>query len=216
MRYLFGKSKLRELILAALAAGACSVSAAGAPRVTQSSTTPAGKKAATRSAAHHSSSARASSPKASSAAASAKNTTPASTAPKPTAANSGAKKTGVKSARGKASSRRKTQKVKGQEAPTPDRINEIQEALVAKGAFTGTPSGKWDDDTVDAMKKFQTSQGLNPSGKLDALTLQKLGLGSQTAGMAKPTPPPNWVNRLRNTTSSPEPEPATDTDEPRN
>jgi hypothetical protein len=30
---------------------------------------------------------------------------------------------------------------------------------------------------------------LNPSGKLDALTLQKLGLGSQTAGVAAPMPP---------------------------
>ena len=35
------------------------------------------------------------------------------------------------------------------------------------------------------MKNFQTSHGLNPSGKLDAPTLQKLGLGSQTAGVAR-------------------------------
>jgi hypothetical protein len=39
------------------------------------------------------------------------------------------------------------------------------------------------------MKKFQAGHGLNPSGKLDALTLQKLGLGSQTAGVAAPMPP---------------------------
>ena len=87
--------------------------------------------------------------------------------------------------------------------PTPERINEIQEALASKGAFTGTPTGAWDDSTVDAMKKFQSSHGLDPTGKLDALTLQKLGLGSQTAGLAAPTPPPNAVNRLRNTSSLP-------------
>jgi hypothetical protein len=103
----------------------------------------------------------------------------------------------------KSSSRKKTKKVKGQAAPTPERISEIQEALARKGVLTGAPSGKWDDATVEAMKKFQLSSGLNPSGKLDALTLQKLGLGSETAGLAAPTPPPNSSNRLRNISSSP-------------
>ena len=94
-------------------------------------------------------------------------------------------------------SSRHTHKVKGQAAPTPDRINEIQEALAAKGAYDGTPSGKWDDSTSDAMRKFQSTHGLNPTGKLDAPTLQKLGFGSETAGMGAPTPPPNSVaNRL--------------------
>jgi len=88
-------------------------------------------------------------------------------------------------------------------APTPERINEIQEALARKGAYTGTPTGKWDDSTADAMKHFQSANGLNPTGKLDALTLQKLGLGSETAGIAAPTPPPNSANRLMNTSSEP-------------
>jgi murein L,D-transpeptidase YcbB/YkuD len=78
---------------------------------------------------------------------------------------------------------------KGQTAPTPDRISEIQTALAKDGSFAGTPNGKWDDSTVDAMRKFQSTHGLNPTGKLDALTLQKLGLGSQTAGIAPPMPP---------------------------
>ena len=95
----------------------------------------------------------------------------------------------------KTSSRRKE---KGQMAPTPDRISTIQEALAKDGSFTSTPNGKWDDSTVDAMKKFQGAHGLNPSGKLDALTLEKLGLGSQTAGVAEPVAPPNSTSRLTN------------------
>lgn len=79
--------------------------------------------------------------------------------------------------------------MRGQKAPTADRISEIQSALARDGSFDGTPNGKWDDATVEAMKKFQDSHGLNPTGKLDAKTLQKLGLGSQTAGIAPPTPP---------------------------
>lgn len=103
----------------------------------------------------------------------------------------------------KSSARRRSKKVKGQAAPTPERITEIQQALANKGAFDGAPNGKWDDSTVAAMKRFQSSNGLTPTGKLDALTLQKLGLGSETTGLAPPTPPPNSANRLRNNSSSP-------------
>jgi len=91
---------------------------------------------------------------------------------------------------------RKSNRVKGQAAPTTDRINEIQSALAKKGFYAGEPSGKWDEDSTEAMKKFQSANGLTPSGKYDAWTLQKLGLGSGTAGMGAPTAPPNTANRL--------------------
>jgi cytoskeletal protein RodZ len=94
----------------------------------------------------------------------------------------------------KTSSRKK--KDKGQMAPTSDRITEIQQALAKDGSYSAAPSGKWDDSTVDAMRKFQTTHALNPTGKLDALTLEKLGLGSTTAGVAEPVAPPNSTSRL--------------------
>ncbi len=87
------------------------------------------------------------------------------------------------------STKKATRRERGQKAPAPERISEIQTALAKDGSFGGKPSGKWDPATIDAMKKFQESHGLNPSGKLDAKTLQKLGLGSQTAGLAPPMPP---------------------------
>jgi hypothetical protein len=83
-----------------------------------------------------------------------------------------------------ATKREPTQKV-----PTPDRITEIQSALAHNGYYQGTPSGKWDATTVAAMQKFQSANGLDPSGKLDALSLQKLGLGSSVAGVSAPRPP---------------------------
>ncbi len=123
-------------------------------------------------------------------------------------------------ARARKSSKHSKRRERGQKAPTSDRISEIQQALakdgsfagtpngkwdnstveamrkfqaghgLAKdGSFAGTPNGKWDNSTVEAMKKFQAGHGLNPGGKLDAPTLQKLGLGSQTAGVAAPMPP---------------------------
>jgi peptidoglycan hydrolase-like protein with peptidoglycan-binding domain len=76
-----------------------------------------------------------------------------------------------------------------QKAPTADRVSEIQTALSRGGYFEGSPNGKWDSSTVAAMQKFQSANGLNSSGKIDATTLQKLGLGSSTAGLNAPKPP---------------------------
>lgn len=79
-----------------------------------------------------------------------------------------------------------------QKAPTPDRIREIQSALSRNGYYQDEPTGKWDTHTVAAMRKFQDDNGLEPTGKLDALSLQKLGLGSDIAGVSAPKqiPPP--------------------------
>src|ERR1700730_10767437 len=83
---------------------------------------------------------------------------------------------------------KKKGKVKGQAAPTADRIKEIQTALQKDGSYEGTPTGKWDAATMDAMKKYQDKKGINPTGKIDAVTLNKLGLGSGTAGKGAPVP----------------------------
>jgi peptidoglycan hydrolase-like protein with peptidoglycan-binding domain len=88
----------------------------------------------------------------------------------------------------KRSASSRTPKVKMQMAPTSDRIREIQTALAASDAYKGEPTGKWDAASVDAMKHFQQVNGLNPTGKLDAHSLQKLGLGSETAGRGAPRP----------------------------
>ncbi len=86
----------------------------------------------------------------------------------------------------KKSTRRTTRSSRGQAAPAADRIREIQAALARSGHYQGEPTGKWDANTTTAMRNFQQSQGLKETGKLDALTLQKLGLGSPVAGLAPP------------------------------
>jgi peptidoglycan hydrolase-like protein with peptidoglycan-binding domain len=75
-----------------------------------------------------------------------------------------------------------------QKAPTPARISEIQSALARNGYYQGEPNGKWDSNTIASMQKFQSSNGLEASGKLNALSLQKLGLGSSIAGVGAPKP----------------------------
>jgi hypothetical protein len=83
---------------------------------------------------------------------------------------------------------KKKAKVKGQTAPTPDRIKEIQTALQKDGSYEGEPTGKWDAATTDAMRKYQDKIGVSPTGKIDAVSLNKLGLGSDTAGKGAPVP----------------------------
>jgi hypothetical protein len=78
--------------------------------------------------------------------------------------------------------------VHAQAAPTPDRIKEIQTALQREGAYSGQPTGKWDTATSEALRKYQTDNGFAPTGKIDALSLNKLGLGSDTAGKGAPVP----------------------------
>src|SRR5438309_3402449 len=99
------------------------------------------------------------------------------------------------------SPRKSSRRERGQKVPTPDRISEIQQALAKDGSFTGKPSGKWDDSTIEATRKFQETHGLNPTGKLDAKTLQQLGLGSQTAGVAPPMPPTSSSSRQKTPSS---------------
>ena len=73
-----------------------------------------------------------------------------------------------------------------QKAPTADRISEIQSALAREGYYQGDPNGKMDGSTVAALQKFQSANGIDSNGKLDAPTLQKLGLGSDIAGVSAP------------------------------
>lgn len=77
---------------------------------------------------------------------------------------------------------------RGPKKPTAERISEIQSALARGGYYRGDPNGKWDSSTVDAMRKFQEDHGLDGTGKIDALSLQKLGLGSEIAGVDAPHP----------------------------
>jgi peptidoglycan hydrolase-like protein with peptidoglycan-binding domain len=117
------------------------------------------------------------------------------------AKNSPAAKPGTKTHHAR-STKKSSRRERGQKAPDAQRISEIQTALAKDGSFSGKPSGKWDDATVDAMKKFQEAHGLNSTGKLDAKTLQKLGLGSQTAGLAPPMPPVSSSSLTTSPTSS--------------
>jgi len=72
-----------------------------------------------------------------------------------------------------------------QSGPTPERYKEIQESLISKGYMQGPATGAWDQNSMDAMRKFQTDQKQDPTGKVTAKALINLGLGPKDE-----TPPP--------------------------
>lgn len=66
-----------------------------------------------------------------------------------------------------------------QSAPTPERYKEIQEALAKRGYLEEAPSGIWDTQSGEALRRFQQDQSLEPTGKLNSLSLIALGLGAK-------------------------------------
>jgi len=107
--------------------------------------------------------------------------TPDGQTPPKSAAPSTAKKTAGKKTTGNWRTSQRT--------PTPDRYKEIQQALASKGYMPqGSPSGVWDATSVEALKKFQHDQSLEPSGKIDSLSLIALGLGPKRDSPPAPQP----------------------------
>lgn len=96
-------------------------------------------------------------------------------------------------------SRRRRRRQPPQQRPTPERIREIQHALIREGYLEGEPSGKWDAATTAAMRRLQKDNGRPQTGKPDALSLIALGLGPETAGMGAPRPPTTSEETASNT-----------------
>lgn len=71
----------------------------------------------------------------------------------------------------------KTHKLHGQQAIDPDRVTQIQAALIREHYLTGEPTAKWDSDTQAAMAKYQADQGWQTKLTPDSRALIKLGLG---------------------------------------
>jgi peptidoglycan hydrolase-like protein with peptidoglycan-binding domain len=73
-------------------------------------------------------------------------------------------------------------------APTPDRYKEIQSALANKGYLSQPANGVWDPQSAEALRHFQRDQNLEPTGKLNSLSLIALGLGAKRTAMVTPAP----------------------------
>lgn len=81
--------------------------------------------------------------------------------------------------RGKA---RKSHTLHGQLAIAPERVTEIQQALIREHYLNGDADGQWDSTTQAAMQKYQADQGWQTKLMPDSRALKKLGLGPDYSG----------------------------------
>jgi len=68
-------------------------------------------------------------------------------------------------------------RTRGQQSIEPDRVMQIQQALIREHYLSGDATGKWDPATVSAMQKYQSDQGWQTKLTPDSKALKKLGLG---------------------------------------
>ncbi len=81
---------------------------------------------------------------------------------------------------------RKPWRQRGQQVIKPDRVREIQTALIGKHYLKGRANGVWDDRSKTAMARFQSENGWQSKVVPDSRALIKLGLGPDYAGLLNP------------------------------
>lgn len=81
---------------------------------------------------------------------------------------------------------KKSRKPRGQMAIDGERASQIQVALVREHYMTGEPSGKWDDSTQAAMRRYQADQGWQSKSIPDSRALIRLGLGPDHVHLLNP------------------------------
>jgi peptidoglycan hydrolase-like protein with peptidoglycan-binding domain len=104
---------------------------------------------------------------------------------KPASHSASASSTSSKSKAHKASSKRR-KKPRGQLKIESTRAQEIQEALIREHYLNGEATGKWDDATEAALRRFQADNGWQSKLVPDSRALIKLGLGPSTDHLLNP------------------------------
>jgi len=74
----------------------------------------------------------------------------------------------------------------GQHGIDQERTLAIQQALIRDHYLAGEPTGKWDQDTKDALVRYQAENGWQTKVTPDSRALIKLGLGPDKTGLLNP------------------------------
>lgn len=70
-----------------------------------------------------------------------------------------------------------SRRLRGQQEIEPERVSQIQSALIKAHYLDGEPNGEWDATTIAAMQKFQADNNWQTKLMPDSRALIKLGLG---------------------------------------
>jgi hypothetical protein len=72
--------------------------------------------------------------------------------------------------------------------PPRGRVVQVQSALATAGFYKGDPSGRWDSNSMEAMRNFQSANGFPRTGGWDPPSLRKLGIATGAPAPAPPQP----------------------------
>jgi peptidoglycan hydrolase-like protein with peptidoglycan-binding domain len=81
---------------------------------------------------------------------------------------------------------KRSRKPRGQQAIDGERTRQIQAALIREHYMSGAPSGKWDDATQAAMRRYQADQGWQSKSIPDSRALIRMGLGPDHEHLLNP------------------------------
>jgi hypothetical protein len=84
------------------------------------------------------------------------------------------------------SSRRRKRSARGQQKIDSERAQSIQEALIREHYLTGEATGKWNQASEDAMRRYQGDHGWQTKTVPDSRALIKLGLGPSKDHLLNP------------------------------
>src|SRR3984885_4693005 len=88
--------------------------------------------------------------------------------------------------KGKKTRRTASRRPRGQQKIDSQRALEIQEALIREHYLTGKPAGVWNDETQQAMQRYQSDNNWQSKTTPDARALIKLGLGPDHEHLLNP------------------------------
>ena len=82
--------------------------------------------------------------------------------------------------------RKKSSRVRGQKKIDSQRVQSIQEALIREHYLKGEATGKWDQASEEAMRRYQGDNGWQNKTVPDSRALIKLGLGPSKDHLLNP------------------------------
>lgn len=88
--------------------------------------------------------------------------------------------------KGKKTRRTASRRPRGQQKIDSQRALEIQEALIREHYLTSKPTGVWNDETQQAMQRYQADNNWQSKTTPDARALIKLGLGPDHQHLLNP------------------------------
>src|SRR5208283_3458517 len=84
------------------------------------------------------------------------------------------------------SRKKKSVRVRGQQKIDSERARSIQEALIREHYLSGDPTGTWNQDSEEAMRRYQGDHGWQTKQVPDSRALIKLGLGPSKDHLLNP------------------------------